>query len=303
NGGVAVQLPGRSYPREIDYPVVREGIITPGYFRTFETRILSGREFTHQDQPGQQMVAVVNESFARRFFDGADPVGRQFKKRPTNPKEPWLTIVGFVPDMLMEGFGNATESGAGYYIPIAQSDVGYGMNIAVRGRGGSSTILPALRAAVASMDPDLALYDVRPMQDVIDQRTLFYSVFGTFFFAFGAAGLFLAAAGLYGVMSFAVTQRTREFGIRSALGAEGRQLLLLVMRKAIVQCAIGLALGVALGVLASSPLQPLLYDVNPRDPVVLAVVIVALSATGLLTGLVATWRVTRLDPVVALATE
>jgi ABC-type antimicrobial peptide transport system permease subunit len=132
---------------------------------------------------------------------------------------------------------------------------------------------------------------------------MFYSVFGTFFFAFGCSGLFLAAAGLYGVMSFAVTQRTREFGIRSALGARGNQLVLLVMRKAIVQSVIGLTLGVALGLLAAGPLRPLLYDVNPRDPAVVAIVVVALGGTGLLTGLFATRRVTRLDPVAALGTE
>jgi putative ABC transport system permease protein len=303
NGTVAIQVAGRTYARDIDYPLIREGIITPGYFQTFQARVLRGREFTDRDQLGQQMVALVNETFARRFFKGGDPIGRQIKKGRADSKEPWLTIVGLVPDMLMQGFGNTTESPAGYYIPIAQSDVGYGVNIAARGRGGPAAILPALRAAVASLDPDLALYDVRPMQDVVDQQTMFYSVFGTFFFAFGAAGLFLAAAGLYGVMSFAVTQRTREFGIRSALGAQSGQLMLLVMRKAIVQSAIGLTLGLALGVLATGPLQPLLYEVHPRDPAVLAIVIVALSATGLLTGFIATRRVTRLDPVVALGTE
>jgi len=303
NGTVAIQVAGYAYARDEDYPLIREGIVTPGYFQTFQARILRGREFTDRDQPGQQMVALVNETFARRFFGAADPIGRQIKKGRADSKEPWLTIVGLVPDMLMQGFGNATESPAGYYIPIAQSDVANGVNIAVRTRGGIAGTASALRAALASLDPDLALYDVRSMQAVVDQQTMFYSVFGTFFFAFGCAGLFLAAAGLYGVMSFAVTQRTREFGIRSALGARGNQLVLLVMRKAIVQSAIGLTLGVTLGLLATGPLRPLLYDVNPRDPAVVAVVVIALGGTGLLTGLFATRRVTRLNPVAALGTE
>ncbi len=303
NGTVAIQVAGHAYARDEDYPLIREGIVTPGYFQTFQVRVLRGREFTERDQLGQPMVALVNESFARRFFGTADPIGRQIKKGRANSKEPWLTIVGLVPDMLMQGFGNATESPAGYYIPVAQSDVGFSVYIAVRTLGGIAGTAPALRAALASLDPDLALYDVRSMQAVIDQQTMFYSVFGTFFFAFGCAGLFLAAAGLYGVMSFAVTQRTREFGIRSALGARGHQLVLLVMRKAIVQSAIGLALGVALGLLATGPLEPLLYEVNRRDPAVLATVVVALAGTGLLTGLLATRRVTRLDPVAALGTE
>jgi predicted permease len=303
NGTVAIQVEGHTYARDNDYPLIREGIVTPGYFQTFQARILRGREFTDHDQPGQQMVALVNESFARRFFAGGDPIGRQIKKGRADSKEPWLTIVGLVPDMLMQGFGNATESPAGYYIPIAQSDVGFMVTVAARGERGTANLAQGLRAALASLDPDLALYDVRPMQAVVDRQAMFYSVFGTFFFAFGCSGLFLAAAGLYGVMSFAVTQRTREFGIRSALGARGGQLVLLVMRKAVVQSAIGLALGLALGLLVTGPLEPLLYEVNPRDPVVLVAVVVALAGTGLLTGLVATRRVTRLDPVVALGTE
>jgi ABC-type antimicrobial peptide transport system permease subunit len=249
------------------------------------------------------MVAIVNEGFARRFFQGADPIGRQIRKGRADSKQPWLTIVGLVPDMLMQGFGNATESPAGYYIPIAQSDIGTAVNIALRTRGGPAAITPALRAAVMSLDRNLALSDARSMRDVVDQQTMFYSVFGTFFCAFGVAGLFLAAAGLYGVMSFAVTQRTREFGIRSALGASGGQLVRLVMRKAIVQSVAGLTLGLVLGLLAAGLLQPMLYEVDARDPAVLATVVVALAATGLITGLVATRRVTRLDPVVALGTE
>ena len=303
NGTVAIQVAGHSYARDEDYPLIREGIITPGYFQTFQARVLRGREFTDRDQPGQQMVALVNESFARRFFGTADPIGRQMKKGRADSKEPWLTIVGLVPDMLMQGFGNATASPAGYYIPIAQSDVASSVNIAVRTRGEIAGTASALRGAIASLDPDLALFSVRSMQAVVDQQTMFYSVFGTFFFAFGCSGLFLAAAGLYGVMSFAVTQRTREFGIRTALGARGNQLVLLVMRKAIVQSAIGLTLGVALGLLATGPLRPLLYDVNPRDPAVVAIVVIALGGTGLLTGLFATRRVTRLNTVAALGTE
>ncbi len=302
NGEVAIQVAGRSYARDLDYPVVREGIVTPGYFRTFEVRLLRGRDFTDHDQVGEQMVAVVNESFARQHCGAVDPIGRQFRKGRADPKQPWLTIVGVVPDLLMQGLGDAMGSPAGYYIPLAQSDVGFGAAIAVHG-GDAASIVPRVRAALASLDSDLALYGVRSMQAVVDRQAVFYSVFGTFFFAFGCAGLFLAAAGLYGVMSFSVTRRTREFGIRSALGARGNQLVLLVMRKAIVQSLIGLTLGLALGLLATGPLRPILYHVSPRDPLVLAFVLVALAGTGLLTGLFATWRVTRLNPVAALGSE
>ena len=141
------------------------------------------------------------------------------------------------------------------------------------------------------------------MRRVIERQTWFYTVFGTFFMAFGLCALFLAAAGLYGVMSFAVTQRTREMGVRSALGAQGAQLILLVMRKSMVQLAIGLALGLALALLASGALQPVLYHVNPRDVAVFAGVVATLALASLVASFLPARRVTKIDPVLALATE
>jgi ABC-type antimicrobial peptide transport system permease subunit len=132
---------------------------------------------------------------------------------------------------------------------------------------------------------------------------LFYDIFGTFFVAFGASALFLAAAGLYGVMSFAVTQRTREMGVRSALGASGRSLVLLVMRRSLVQLVIGLVLGLGLGLFGSGPLWPVLYHVDPHDPSVAAIVVVVLTIAAVTATLLPALRVTRIDPTVALAAE
>jgi ABC-type antimicrobial peptide transport system permease subunit len=222
--------------------------------------------------------------------------------RPT--AEPWMTIVGVVPDLIMEGIGNNNASPVGYYIPIAQSDVANGVRIAVRGGGGDPAALTSLvRSAITSLDPDLALYEVATMQRVIDRQTTFYTIFGTFFMAFGICALILAAAGLYGVMSFAVTQRTREMGVRSALGARGAQLIYLVMRRSIVQLAIGLFLGLALALLGSGALQPVLYHVNPRDAVVFAVVVATLGSASLVASFLPARRVTKIDPVVALVSE
>ena len=141
------------------------------------------------------------------------------------------------------------------------------------------------------------------MRRVIDRQTWFYTTFGTFFMAFGICALLLAAAGLYGVMSFAVTQRTREMGVRSALGARGPQLIVLVMRRSVVQLAIGMVLGLALALLASGALQPVLYHVDPRDGSVFAGVVVMLAVVSLVASLLPARRVARIDPVKALATE
>ena len=174
----------------------------------------------------------------------------------------------------MEGIGNNNASPVGYYIPIAQSDVANGVRIAVRTAGDPMAVasLVALGGERRSIRISRSTRS-DTMRRVIDRQTWFYTVFGTFFMAFGICALLLAAAGLYGVMSFAVTQRTREMGVRSALGAQGLQLVLLVMRKSIVQLAIGLVLGLALALLASGALQPVLYHVNPRDAIVFAGVV------------------------------
>jgi ABC-type antimicrobial peptide transport system permease subunit len=218
-------------------------------------------------------------------------------------KEPWLTIVGVVPDLLMEGIGNNNSSPAGYYIPIAQSDVANGVRIAIRTRGEPASAAPFVRSAVAMLDPDLAIYEVDTLRRVIDRRTWFYRVFGTFFMAFGGCALLLAGAGLYGVMSFAVTQRTREMGVRSALGASGRRLIVLVMRRSVLQLTIGLFLGLAIALVASGALQPVLYHVSPHDGMVFTLVTMALALTALLATLLPASRVTRIDPVVALSVE
>jgi putative ABC transport system permease protein len=303
NGAIPVQIEGKAYPRESDYPLAREGIVTAGYFDTFQTTLLKGREFTTADVTMSQPVAIINESFARTHYPNMDPMGHQFRRIRPKSQEPWLTIVGVVPDLLMEGIGNSNASPVGYYIPIAQSDVANGVRIAVRTRGEPTAIASLVRSALAALDPDLALYDIRTMRWVIDRQTWFYTVFGTFFMAFGVCALFLAAAGLYGVMSFVVTQRTREMGVRSALGAQGSQLILLVMRQSVIQLAIGLFLGLALALLASDALQPVLYHVNSRDQLVFAAVVVTLALASLTASFLPARRVTKIDPVLALASE
>jgi ABC-type antimicrobial peptide transport system permease subunit len=266
-------------------------------------KVLRGREFTMSELSTSPPVAIVNESFARTHFPGQDALGHQFKRVKQAGKEPWLTVVGIVPDLLMQGIGNNNASPVGYYIPIAQSDVGNGVRIAVRTHGDPTSVVALLRDAVASLDAELAIYEIDSLRRVIDRQTWFYRVFGTFFMAFGFCALFLAAAGLYGVMSFAVTQRTREMGVRSALGARGAQLILLIMKKSVVQLAIGLFLGLALALLASGGLQPVLYRVHPRDTMVFATVAVTLAVASLIASFLPARRVTKIDPVLALGSE
>jgi putative ABC transport system permease protein len=303
NGTVPVQIEGKAYPLDSDSPLAREGIVTPGYFDTFRTPVRNGREFTTGDVATSQPVTIINESFARVHYAGKDPVGLRFKRARPGSREPWLAIVGVVPDLLMEGIGNNNASPVGYYIPISQSDVANGVRIAVRTRGEPGGVTSLIRAAVTSLDDDLAIYEIDTMRRVIDRQTWFYTIFGTFFMTFGVCALLLAAAGLYGVMSFAVTQRTRELGVRSALGAQSRELILLVMRKSVIQLALGLGLGLALAFAASGALQPVLYHVNPRDVAVFVAVVATLALASLAASFLPARRVTKIDPVLALAAE
>jgi hypothetical protein len=288
---------------DTDLPTAREGIVTPGYFQTFQTEVLQGRTFRVSDRSGTLPVAVVNATFVRTFFPDGDAMGRRIRMRDGDPSAEWLTVIGVVPDMYMEGFANNDQSPAGFYIPIAQSGVGNFVSIGLRTQGPPMAKTADVRAAVMSIDPNLPIFDVLAMDGVIESLTWFYRVFGTLFMAFGAAALFLAAVGLYGVMSFAVARRTHEMGIRMALGAGGSQLVGLVMKKGMVQLAVGLGIGLGLAVAAAGPLQMVLFEVNARDPVVFGTVVGTLAVIGLLASFLPACRVTKVDPVAALTPE
>lgn len=303
NGTRVFQVEGESYAADTDYPIAREGIVTPGYFRTYHTEVLQGRAFTVQDRAGNQPVAVVNRSFVEQFFPNDDPLGRRIRMGREDLDAEWLTVVGVVPDLRMEGFGNNNSSPVGFYIPIAQSGVGNFVSIAAYATGEPMAVTTEVRKAVMAIDANLPIFDVLSMREVVRNQTWFYRVFGTLFMAFGAAALFLASVGLYGVMSFAVTRRTQEMGIRMALGAGGPELVKLVMRKGLGQLAVGLTIGLGLAVLAAGPIQIILFDVSARDPMVFGLVIAALGGVGTVASLLPARRVTRVDPVVALSPE
>ncbi|MFC1791333.1 ABC transporter permease [Gemmatimonadota bacterium] len=304
NGMRAFQIEGRDYVAGEDFPQAREGIVTPGYFRTFAAEVLRGRAFQVSDRAGALPVCIVNETFARNFLDG-DALGKRMRKGVpgTDLREAglqWLTVVGVVPDMRMEGIGNNEASPAGFYIPIGQSDVGSTVVIALRTRQAPMSKTQDVRAAVTSIDPNLPIFQVLDMEGVIARQTFFYTIFGKLFMAFGFAALFLAGVGLYGVMSFAVAQRTQEMGVRMAHGAQGRQLIALVMKRGAAQVGIGMGIGLVLAVLVAGQVQFLLFEVNARDPGVFGLVLGTLAAAGFLATFIPARRVTKVDPVTAL---
>jgi ABC-type antimicrobial peptide transport system permease subunit len=186
---------------------------------------------------------------------------------------------------------------------MEQNQVGMYVAMAIHTRGPPMAIARDVRRALAAIDPHLPPYRVMPMTGVMLRMTWFYPVFGRLFAVFGLTALFLGAIGLYGVMSFAVTQRTREMGIRMALGAESGNLLRLVMRTGLVQLTIGLGIGLVVALFVASPLQIVLYEMNGRDPMIFGTVVLTLALTCLLASFVPAYRVTKVDPVTALTSE
>jgi hypothetical protein len=249
-------------------------------------------------------VAIVNQSFADKFFPKRDALGQRFAERERRDSlGAWLTIVGVVPDQRMEGIGTRRNNPWGYYVPLAQRDPRF-MSIAIRTVGSDPLAMTkTVRDAVRGINPNLPIYNVDSMLGVIHQNGWFYIVFGTLFIVFGGAALFMATVGLYGVLSFSVSRRMREMGIRMALGANARDVVRLVLRQGGTQLAFGLGIGLLMALALTRVIGFLMFDVTPRDPPVFALVVLTIAAVGMLASLVPARRATRTQPVTALRSE
>jgi predicted lysophospholipase L1 biosynthesis ABC-type transport system permease subunit len=245
----------------------------------------------------------VNDSFVRDRFPDGIALGRRIRTGSLDTEEPWREIVGVVPDLgLVSVSDNETEPHAGLYLPLAQSDERF-ISISALADGPPLALSGPVRDAVVAADPDTPIYFADTLRGRIDQNNWFYGVFGALFAVFGGAALFMASVGLYGVMSFSVSRRTQEMGIRMALGAEGAQVRALVLRQGMLQIGLGIVLGTALALLVARGLQELVYDAKAFDPATYAVVFGALALTGLAASAIPAARATRVHPSEALRYE
>jgi putative ABC transport system permease protein len=290
-------IEGQSYDRPADYPLARTAVVTPGFFDTFSAPILQGRGFDSGDREGSLPVAIVNRGFERKYFPEGDAVGSRIQLGGADSERAWVAIVGVVRDLHMAGPQN--EDPEGLYLPLAQESARF-MSIAARARGSTTALTPRARAAVARVDSDIPVYWARTLAEGIATEMWFYRVFGTLFMIMGFVALFLAAIGLYGVMSSSVSRRTREMGVRMALGAGTDDVLRLVMRQGAAQLAIGLGIGLVIAWGVSSLLAGFLFGVEPRDPATFLVTMAVLVTTGLTASWLPARRATRVDPLVAL---
>ena len=200
-------------------PVARFAVVTPSYREMLAMDVLQGRWLDRTDIADAPSVVVVNQAFVARHFPEGQALGRRIRIGGLDSENEWLDVVGIVPSLRMEGVGNDDDgeiNTAGFYVPLAQYDLRF-VSIVARTDGQPLQITDAVRDAVTAADADTPIYFVRSLEQAMEQNIWFYRVFGNLFLAFGLAALFLASVGLYGVMSFSVSHRIQEIGIRMGL--------------------------------------------------------------------------------------
>jgi putative ABC transport system permease protein len=279
---------------------LRHKAITPGFFAAAGIPILQGRDFNSADTSRSQPVVIVNRTLARQYFNGVNPVGQRLTFGRPSPTTVWATIVAVVADEKQDGL--ATEIKPEVYDPQTQG-ARETMSFVVRTFGNPLGMLPAVRREIAALDARLAIYDVRTLEQVVERSIASERFATTVLTGFAGAALLLAAIGLYGVVAFAVSARTREIGLRLALGASRRSVLRMVVWDGLSVVLAGLAAGLLAAAALSGVIQAFLFDTRAADPVVL------LSATGILTaaGVIASYvpalRAAHVDPAVSLRSE
>ncbi len=274
--------------------------VTPDYFRVMRIPLKRGRAFTAQDGPDAARVALISESCARSQFPGEDPIGRQIQFGRRQDDRPWATIVGITGDIRQYGLDQPSRMEV--YVPLAQNQ-SFSFNMVVRTAGDPRGVVTAVREAFLSVDKTQPIFDVEPLETYVRANLAERSFTLTLLGLFGALALVLAAIGIYGVTSYAVSMRTREVGIRMALGAKRRDVLGMVLRQGLILVGGGLAAGLAASLALTRFLSTLLYEVRPTDLATSAAVAVVVAAVALLASYLPARRATRVDPMVALRYE
>jgi predicted permease len=304
-----IEVDGRPVPaRWEDRPEVDVTIASPALFHTTGIDMLRGRAFTEKDgSPGTEAL-VIDERFASAHFPGEDPIGRRIRfavresaaGQPAPPVPVWRTIIGVartVPDLPQPG---STRAAGAAYVPLRQ-EAPSGAALLLRSRVDPGAMMNAVRREVQAIDPDQPVFTVQTLDQMLAQATWPYRIFGSLFAIFALIALVLSAVGLYAVMAYSVTQRTAEIGVRMALGASRQRISWLVMRRGLVQVAIGLTLGLGGAIGLSRVLSELLVSgVTPKDPLTFLAITLLLIAVALAACLIPAQRATRVDPLVAL---
>jgi len=321
SGNGPIEIEGKQYKENRDRPQANFEQVSPGFFEVTGQRLLQGRPFADDDLDSKQPVAVVNAAFARKHYGTDNPLGRRFRTAVNNGAlfGPWRTIVGVVSTVRMLGpFNQPNVDDSGFYVPFYANAFGPSTpgpfvtqfaTVVIKPRPGQrpESIVAALRRAVQKADPNLPLYFVGSPRSQLDVFVSQNRIVATLFTIFGGVAVVLAAVGIYGVMSFAVSRRTQEFGLRMALGANTSRILSMVVRQGAVQVGVGLAVGLGLSfglaTLAGDAIRNTLFGVSGRDPLIYVAVASLVAAVSLAATFVPARRATRVDPMHVLRME
>jgi putative ABC transport system permease protein len=293
-----VEVDGRPTTAASERPDVDYRSITPDYLKLLRVTITRGRAFTDADRAETPHVAIVDQLMAEKLWPGEDPVGRRF--RPTHvDNSPWLTVVGVATNVKHGWFTGYRPT---FYAPYAQAPRSFGV-LTVRTRGDETAVAPAVRQALRDIDSDLPLADVHSMVRHRSLKTVGMQFVAGLMAAFAGIGLFLSAIGIYGVMAYSVNQRTREIGVRMALGASTREVLGMTLRDAMTLTAIGIGVGLVVALALGQLLAANLFGVVQLDAITFVAVAAVLAFVALLAGTVPARRAMRVDPMTALRAE
>ena len=321
SGNGPIEIEGRKYVENKDRPQANFEQVTGSFFTVTSQKMLEGRTFRDDDLDAKQPVAIVNAAFARKHYGTESAIGRRFRTVDFNTKTPgpWRTIVGVVSNVRMLGpFNNPNVDDSGYYVPFYSTVTGPALpaplatqfaTVVLRPRAGqrADALATALRRDVQAVDADLPLYFVGTPASQQDVFVAANRIIAAMFSIFGLVAVVLASVGIYGVMSFSVNQRTQEFGVRMALGANAGKIISMVLRQGAVQIALGVTLGFALAFAAATALgngiQNTLFGVTARDPITYATVFGVVTLVSIVATLVPARRATHVDPMIALRAE
>ncbi len=296
-GNDPIYLEGKPEPRPADVPIAASFAITPGYLDAMRTRLVAGRDLDRRDQKNATLVALVNETFVRQLLPGQDPIGKRFRHTTAGK---WVQIAGVVEDGKYWALGESPKPAV--FEPIEQR-WSQGQTIVARSAMPETGIIRLLRGAVLELDPSLTVFEDGSLTSALGMA-LFPAKFAAIALAsFGALAVVLAATGVYGIMAYAVSRRTREIGIRMALGAAPSQVARAVLTRTAIMLAVGVAIGLALAFAGGTFFSQILYGISAHDPSTYLCAIALMSVVALIAGWLPARRAIKVDPLTALRTE
>jgi len=282
-------------PQPDEQPTAEYNEVSPDYFATMSIPLISGREFTRADDENAPPVAIVNQTMVARYWRGKNPIGQRLEVKGN-----WVLVVGVVKDSKYYSIEETPRPF--FYVPLRQY-FAIEPDIHIRTTQPLETIQTALMREVRALDPNLALYEMITLQEQVNRSTSEQLVAVTLVALFGGLALLLASIGLYGVMSYTVSQSTRELGLRMALGAGASNVLRLVLSRGLLLTTTGIMIGIVLALLLTRLLGNLLYQVSPRDPLAFAAAFAVIALASTAACFLPAWRATRTDPIRALRAE